>query len=88
MGNCFSNKAVGQSSIAGTAFSQSTTSNVAIDCFLLSRGYQGLYSQIEGIHVRFVVDVAMVASSVVAYSKLHVIYSHLIRFIFLFLLRF
>uniref|UniRef100_A0A9I9EIG7 Uncharacterized protein n=1 Tax=Cucumis melo TaxID=3656 RepID=A0A9I9EIG7_CUCME len=47
MGNCFSNEAVGQSSIGGTAFSQSTTSNVAIDCFLLSRGYRGLYSQIE-----------------------------------------
>uniref|UniRef100_A0A9I9E6Q7 Uncharacterized protein n=1 Tax=Cucumis melo TaxID=3656 RepID=A0A9I9E6Q7_CUCME len=47
MGNCFSNKAAGQSSIGGTAFSQSTTSNVAIDCFLLSRGYRGLYSQIE-----------------------------------------
>ncbi|XP_008437742.2 protein BONZAI 1-like isoform X1 [Cucumis melo] len=47
MGNCFSNEAAGQSSVGGTAFSQSTTSNVAIDCFLLSRGYRGLYSQIE-----------------------------------------
>ncbi|KGN56325.1 protein BONZAI 1 isoform X2 [Cucumis sativus] len=47
MGNCFSNEAAGQSAIGGTAFSQSTTSNVAIDCFLLSRGYRGLYSQIE-----------------------------------------
>ncbi|KAA0057500.1 protein BONZAI 1-like isoform X1 [Cucumis melo var. makuwa] len=50
MGNCFSNEAAGQSSIGGTAFFQSTTSNVAIDCFLLSRGYRGLYSQIECPH--------------------------------------
>ncbi|KAA0037641.1 protein BONZAI 1-like isoform X1 [Cucumis melo var. makuwa] len=50
MGNCFSNEAAGQSSIGGIAFSQSTTSNVAIDCFLLSRGYRGLYSQIECPH--------------------------------------
>ncbi|CAK9323434.1 unnamed protein product [Citrullus colocynthis] len=47
MGNCFSNDVVGRSAIGGTAFSQSTTSNIAIDCFLLSRGYRGLYSQIE-----------------------------------------
>ncbi|XP_022134974.1 protein BONZAI 1-like [Momordica charantia] len=47
MGNCFSDDAVGRSAVGGTAFSQNDTSNVAVDCFLLSRGYRGLYSQIE-----------------------------------------
>ncbi|XP_022987255.1 protein BONZAI 1-like isoform X1 [Cucurbita maxima] len=47
MGNCFSDDAVGRSAAGATPFSQNNTSNTAVDCFLLSRGYRGLYSQIE-----------------------------------------
>ncbi|XP_060205368.1 protein BONZAI 1-like isoform X2 [Lycium barbarum] len=50
MGNCFSDVAGGQAAVGGTGTShgnQSDGPNEAVDAFLKSRGYQGLYSQIE-----------------------------------------
>ncbi|KAL3512068.1 hypothetical protein ACH5RR_024785 [Cinchona calisaya] len=50
MGNCFSDVAGGQSAVGGTTSFQANSSNApndAVDAFLQSRGYKGLYSQIE-----------------------------------------
>ncbi|KAK4488924.1 hypothetical protein RD792_004714 [Penstemon davidsonii] len=52
MGNCCSDVAGGQSGVGGTtsynnATSAANASNEAIDAFLKSRGYNGLFSQIE-----------------------------------------
>ncbi|XP_027122766.2 protein BONZAI 1 isoform X1 [Coffea arabica] len=50
MGNCCSDVAGGQSAVGGTASFQANSSNApndAVDAFLNSRGYKGLYSQIE-----------------------------------------
>ncbi|CAK9177501.1 unnamed protein product [Ilex paraguariensis] len=50
MGNCCADLAVGQSAVGGTGYSQANPSNApndAVDAFLKSRGYQGLFSQIE-----------------------------------------
>ncbi|KAM3380489.1 protein BONZAI 1 isoform X1 [Capsicum galapagoense] len=50
MGNCCSDVAGGQSAVGGTGVStgnQANAPNEAVDAFLKSRGYQGLYSQIE-----------------------------------------
>ncbi|KAK4735796.1 hypothetical protein R3W88_010057 [Solanum pinnatisectum] len=50
MGNCCSDVAGGQSAVGGTGLNQGNQPNApneAVDAFLKSRGYQGLYSQIE-----------------------------------------
>ncbi|XP_006341472.1 protein BONZAI 1-like isoform X1 [Solanum tuberosum] len=50
MGNCCSDVAGGQSAVGGTGVNQGNQPNApneAVDAFLKSRGYQGLYSQIE-----------------------------------------
>ncbi|KAJ8553521.1 hypothetical protein K7X08_024199 [Anisodus acutangulus] len=50
MGNCFSDVAGGQSAVGGTGINhgnQANAPNEAVDAFLNSRGYQGLYNQIE-----------------------------------------
>ncbi|XP_009780574.1 protein BONZAI 1-like [Nicotiana sylvestris] len=50
MGNCCSDVAGGQSAVGGTGKNQNDPAyspNEAVDAFLKSRGYQGLYSQIE-----------------------------------------
>ncbi|KAJ8536117.1 hypothetical protein K7X08_034518 [Anisodus acutangulus] len=50
MGNCCSDVAGGQSAVGGTGIyhgNQANAPNEAVDAFLKSRGYQGLYSQIE-----------------------------------------
>ncbi|CAN6585663.1 unnamed protein product [Malus baccata var. baccata] len=50
MGNCFSNDAGGMSAVGGTAASHANpydAPNDAVDLFLRSRGYHGLFSQIE-----------------------------------------
>ncbi|CAN4086556.1 unnamed protein product [Withania somnifera] len=50
MGNCCSDVAGGQSAVGGTGINQgnpANTPNEAIGAFLKSRGYQGLYTQIE-----------------------------------------
>ncbi|KAF3614923.1 Protein BONZAI 3 [Capsicum annuum] len=52
MGNCCSDVAGGQSAVGGTGVStgnQANAPNEAVDAFLKSRGYQGLYSQIEAL---------------------------------------
>lgn len=53
MGNCCSDVAGGQSAVGGTGKNQNDPAyspNEAVDAFLKSRGYQGLYSQIEALH--------------------------------------
>ncbi|XP_055825308.1 protein BONZAI 1-like [Solanum dulcamara] len=50
MGNCCSDVAGGQSAVGGTGINHGNPANApneAVDAFLKSRGYQGLYSQIE-----------------------------------------
>lgn len=50
MGNCCSDVAGGRTAIGGTAgglLNPGNTSNDAVDNFFKSRGYQGLFSQIE-----------------------------------------
>ncbi|MCD7457860.1 Protein BONZAI 1 [Datura stramonium] len=50
MGNCCSDVAGGQTAVGGTGINQGNPTNApneAVDAFLKSRGYQGLYSQIE-----------------------------------------
>ena len=50
MGNCCSDVAGGRAAVGGGASSQSNppgSLNDAVDCFLTSRGYRGLFSQIE-----------------------------------------
>nr|XP_004235846.1 protein BONZAI 1-like isoform X1 [Solanum lycopersicum] len=50
MGNCCSDVAGGQTAVGGTGVNQGNQPNApneAVDAFLKSRGYQGLYSQIE-----------------------------------------
>ncbi|KAL2554837.1 DCD (Development and Cell Death) domain protein [Forsythia ovata] len=51
MGNCCSDVAGGQSAVGGTASYHTSSAvnapNEAVEAFLKSRGYQGLYSQIE-----------------------------------------
>lgn len=50
MGNCCSDHAGGRSAVGGTAASHANPNggpNDAVDRFLQSRGYQGLFSQIE-----------------------------------------
>ncbi|WMV22043.1 hypothetical protein MTR67_015428 [Solanum verrucosum] len=52
MGNCCSDVAGGQSAVGGTGVNQGNQPNApneAVDAFLKSRGYQGLYSQIEAL---------------------------------------
>ncbi|KAK4350126.1 hypothetical protein RND71_029439 [Anisodus tanguticus] len=56
MGNCCSDVAGGQSAVGGTGIyhgNQANAPNEAIDAFLKSRGYQGLYSQIEALDFFF-----------------------------------
>lgn len=56
MGNCFSDVSGGRSAVGGTAAFQANPSNApneAVDAFLKSRGYNGLYSQIEVFHLFF-----------------------------------
>lgn len=47
MGNCCSDEAGGRTAIGGTAGGLNDATNDAVDNFLRSRGYQGLFSQIE-----------------------------------------
>lgn len=50
MGNCCSDVSAGQSAVGGTASFQANPSNAtndAVDMFLQSRGYNGLFSRIE-----------------------------------------
>lgn len=50
MGNCCSDNPAGQSAVGGTSAAhrnQPGGPNDAVDCFLQSRGYRGLFSQIE-----------------------------------------
>lgn len=51
MGNCCSDVTGGHSAVEGTASYHTSSAvnvpNEAVDAFLKSRGYQGLYSQIE-----------------------------------------
>lgn len=47
MGNCCSDGPAGQSAVGGTSAAHRNPPNDAVDCFLKSRGYRGLFSQIE-----------------------------------------
>ncbi|PIN06451.1 Copine [Handroanthus impetiginosus] len=47
MGNCCSDVAGGQSAVGGTTSYAVNAPNEAVDAFLRSRGYKGLFSQIE-----------------------------------------
>lgn len=56
MGNCCSDVAGGQTAVGGTGVNQGNQPNApneAVDAFLKSRGYQGLYSQIEALGFLF-----------------------------------
>ncbi|KZV46470.1 protein BONZAI 1 [Dorcoceras hygrometricum] len=47
MGNCCSDDAGGRSAVGGSTSSAANPTNDAVDAFLRSRGYNGLFSQIE-----------------------------------------
>ncbi|KAK6933838.1 C2 domain, partial [Dillenia turbinata] len=55
MGNCCSDTAGGRAAVGGTGNENKTgaPSNDAVDLFLKSRGYRGLYSQIERLEPKF-----------------------------------
>ncbi|KAF8400077.1 hypothetical protein HHK36_015952 [Tetracentron sinense] len=57
MGNCCSDDATGRSAVSGTAASQSNPpagNNDAVDHFLKSRGYHGLFTQVEDAKEYFI----------------------------------
>ena len=66
MGNCCSDGPGGQSAVGGTSAAhrnQTGGPNDAVDCFLKSRGYRGLFSQIEVFSLLLYLHVLMFVST-------------------------
>lgn len=78
MGNCCSDQAGGRAAVGGTSSHNPNAPNEAIDQFLKSRGYNGLFSQIEVSFFFYFLLYYLLSFSLLFFSQIHFPYLYYI----------